>query len=356
MTDSPTLALSRSTLEASRKMDSTTGLPCVQPTAKQRPTPSSREPRTTSLLQAPCHQGCDSSSSGALVVVYQDALGAGASGGGSGGGGADGTGGLGRPGMGGEGSPPPPRPAPAAHLALASPSPAVVAAAPPVAVAAPVVVPATQRQSLMAPTVAELRWLRWTIALWLASAALPWLQWALSLWRGAVLRAELASLRWWSLAQRHSAARRIELGPSRPVLGSWRGATLQASEPDEGRNVAHELVAIEDAWRQSLKDEATFSREREVAWCGLARQLVVFIAWAGAVERALHTPPPANAPSPLLTRAPVQVPCHVPPHAPICRRARFVGPMRPAVQGSACGSRPLHERVFGALRQGLTPH
>ena len=70
---------------------------------------------------------------------------------------------------------------------------------------------------------AALRWLRWTVALWLgAVTSLPWLQWALSLWRGAVLRTELQRLRWWSFALRRAAFGRIVGTRKLRVLHAWR--------------------------------------------------------------------------------------------------------------------------------------
>lgn len=112
----------------------------------------------------------------------------------------------------------------------------------------------------------EMRWLRWTIALWLGTvAALPWLQWAFSLWRGALLRAEFSRLRWFLLAD---------------------GATNQAMH-----SVSNQVRGCTNSNKKHLskkeKRQLWFNgRVSRIAWSNRVQSLAVFIEWAGAARRS----------------------------------------------------------------------
>jgi len=162
---------------------------------------------------------------------------------------------------------------------------------------------------------AQLRWLRWTIALWLSAvAALPWLQWAFSLWRGGLLRAALQQLRWCSFAFSYGALRGAQLRRLQPLLHRWHAA----AHKDRSSGLVHDKFVLDGAVARngtrhgiphSLPDHSTVGadtrhtaqqqqrliaqRERvsEVAWSSLAQQLAVFVAWVSVAERrsALRT-------------------------------------------------------------------
>lgn len=156
-----------------------------------------------------------------------------------------------------------------------------------------------------------MRWLRWTIALWLgAVAALPWLQWSFSLWRGASLRAELMRLRWWSLAMWRGAMRQTQLRQLHRPIVAWNAATRRArqaivqqpsagsaarspssdSSPTcSGSQVRTSRAAAQRSAEQHAADrraERRYERISEAAWHGRLQQLSVFVAWSGWAQRS----------------------------------------------------------------------
>lgn len=145
----------------------------------------------------------------------------------------------------------------------------------------------------------ELRWLRWTIALWLgAVAALPWLQWSFKLWRGALLRAELMRLRWWSMAMRRGAMQQIHLRRFQRPMVAWSTAASQAREAAAQKPSTPSFSAKHDSLQhvpppRSTKQhsaerraEKRYERISEAAWQGRLQLLNVFVAWSGWAQRS----------------------------------------------------------------------
>jgi len=150
------------------------------------------------------------------------------------------------------------------------------------------------------------RWLRWTIAIWLRAVAVPpWLQWAFSLWCGAALRAELQGLRWFSMAVACRSVRQVQLRRLRRIFVLWRSVCREAVMALKKNATAAAAIgkrARPEPTRKLPGGSAIAARRAkgiaEYAWQGLKQQLSVFVAWAGAVERAAAMRSAVAMPSP----------------------------------------------------------
>lgn len=128
-----------------------------------------------------------------------------------------------------------------------------------------------------------LRWLRWTIALWLnAVVALPWLQWSFSLWRGIALRAELCRLRWWSVAMWYGALMQGRSRRSRRLFMAWHNLVLQKQAAQIGQcqpnAEAHHTLLLSPA----LREQPVL----RLSWRSIACLLTIFVAWSSMTKRA----------------------------------------------------------------------
>lgn len=200
--------------------------------------------------------------------------------------------------------------------------------------------------------------------MWLGNvAALPWLQWSFSLWCGAVLRAELRGLRWWSFSLMRGSIRQVQLIRLGRFFSAWSTACRKAatSRLDAYRTdevvVSRSTKSHTSSPYQRRRTAATIvQRDRlerlyaEVAWSNLANQLTFFVAWAGVSERsvilrrAVHQPSPCEAELLLCTFSAWVIQA--------CLRGRLgANPRRPSASKSAGGAASGHGSGASAARK-----